>query len=915
METIRGFDYRRAARNLALTVLLLSAIYPLSSAEIAPRVDSDTLDRSPATTPSYTLAQARQRPTRGGLNVDELEVTIEPDATLKVLYRKTPIMRAKFLYWGTDWKWAGSRMTVGDRSGSTYPISGEVRSLGITLGGDIAMGPGNVYTLSLELDANRDLNDIVGGGIEWMFAVGSRALGGTAQQPVLLPGDMGWRWTLAPGKVIEVVFSEPLARIHIEKGKQTRIRTVYVGNNLSAGRHRVEMKMTLPEGSRYAPSPGERLASTDRGTWYRNALARDTSPVDLRFLNHRPAGTHGFLEVKGDQLVFEDGTPARFWGGNLAAYALFQPKAEIERQATRIAKLGYNLMRIHHHDSTGWVRNAVIDDSRSDSRRIDPNALDQIDYWIKCLKDEGVYVWLDLHVGRIFKRGDVDTEFGRIEGFEEINDGSKEREGTVKGFTYFSPAIQDLMHEFAAKYLGHVNPYTGNAYKDEPAVMGVLITNENDLTRHFGNRMLPDKGNPTYNALFNEAARAFSRQTGLDGNLIVKTWVPGPSKIFLNHQEHLFNRKMIGKLRDLGVRVPIATTNVWGGMGWESLPSIANDGDVVDIHSYSKADQLTINLRNEANLISWIGANQVYGKPLTITEWNVSSDAPDRISAPLYLAAVASLQGWDAPMIFNYSQMGFKAGQAIPLRHITFADTAITGATPAAAVAFREGHIRQAEKTYFLKLSREQVYYGGLNASNSATARTLIEQSRFTIGLPDIQELDWDEETRPDASVIVLTDPNRDFIPPGENAVDSDTGELHHDWGKGIYLIDTPKTQAASGWIGGETFSLGDLTVSVSNPMALVVATSLDGAPIRESRKILITALAQVVQTRDRRGYDSEPVEGTLKLRAPEGAKVYPLAPDGAYGDPLPATFADGLYDIRLSVSAGSHWFLVESRQ
>ncbi|MBV8311593.1 MAG: hypothetical protein JO344_14520, partial [Planctomycetaceae bacterium] len=96
------------------------------------------------------------------------------------------------------------------------------------------------------------------------------------------------------------------------------------------------------------PAPGaaaEKYSSSD-GTWFRDALRWDVSPVDLSFLNaaDRPAGRRGFVKADGDRLVFEDGTPARFWGANLSGPALFgTPRENVPRQARRIAQLGYNL--------------------------------------------------------------------------------------------------------------------------------------------------------------------------------------------------------------------------------------------------------------------------------------------------------------------------------------------------------------------------------------------------------------------------------------------------------------------------------------------------------------------------------------------------------------------------------------------
>ncbi|NLO36291.1 MAG: hypothetical protein GX112_08055, partial [Clostridiaceae bacterium] len=38
------------------------------------------------------------------------------------------------------------------------------------------------------------------------------------------------------------------------------------------------------------------------------------TPVHISFVfkQEKPAGRHGFLQVKGDQFVFEDGTPGLF---------------------------------------------------------------------------------------------------------------------------------------------------------------------------------------------------------------------------------------------------------------------------------------------------------------------------------------------------------------------------------------------------------------------------------------------------------------------------------------------------------------------------------------------------------------------------------------------------------------------------
>ena len=141
----------------------------------------------------------------------------------------------------------------------------------------------------------------------------------------------------------------------------------------------------------------------------------------------RPAGKHGFLKTKGEQLVFEDGKIAKFWGTNITAYALFDtPKDNVKLQARRLSELGFNLVRIHHFDSM-WVDPNIFGPQKSNNTKtIDRNSLEKIDWWIKCLKDEGIYVWLDLHAERHLKSGDD------ISAFEEIAHGKSDVD--LKGY-------------------------------------------------------------------------------------------------------------------------------------------------------------------------------------------------------------------------------------------------------------------------------------------------------------------------------------------------------------------------------------------------------------------------------------------------------------------------------------------------
>ncbi len=133
----------------------------------------------------------------------------------------------------------------------------------------------------------------------------------------------------------------------------------------------------------------------------------------------------------------------------------------------------------------------------------------------------------------------------------------------LKGYSYVNLSIQQAMKHFNQAYMTHQNRYTGIQYKDDPAIAAVMITNENDITHHFGNALLPDKKVPKHNRLYMGEAKIFAKKYGLPESTTWRSWEHGPSKLFLNDLEHRFNKKMIDHLRSIGVKVPIVTTSTW----------------------------------------------------------------------------------------------------------------------------------------------------------------------------------------------------------------------------------------------------------------------------------------------------------------------------------------------------------------
>ncbi len=835
------------------------------------------------------------------LVAEDWSATVKPTGNIEVLYKGSVVAKSSLAFWGPNWSWADSRFNLDWSDRGEGALTGKIQKLNTEVAGTARWSKPNVLEMDLERTSSEGIADAIGGGWSWTFKLNAAAFGGLAPAPELLDGEEGWSWRFGPDQAITLRAAPSFAKTTVDKSHN--IRTFFLADRVEPTVHRFRVTLTLPEGASRTLSPEERFGPTDTTDWFPAALAWDASPVDLSFLNkdHRPAGRDGFVRAEGDQLVFGDGTPARFWGGNIAAYALFStPRKVVPLQARRMAQLGYNLMRIHHHDS-GWVSPNVFGDKKAETtRRLSPSSLEAIDWWIKCLKDEGIYVWLDLHVGRPILPGDP----LRKGAAEVIKD-------NLKGFNYYNDELRDLMREFQEQYLNHVNPHTKLAYKDDPAVMGALITNENDLVSHFGNKMLPDKKHPFHNALFTSDYKAFAQEHGLPEGKVFQTWLPGPSKIYLNDVEHRFNAQMIDDLRSMGVRAPIATTNFWGDTALNALPSLT-DGDVIDVHVYGKTEFLGADPRYEPTYISWISGAQVAGKPLTITEWNVPYPAADRFTAPLYTAATAALQGWDAPMIYNYSQSPIAAPRTGSVWSSYF-DAGLTAVMPAAALLYRRGHVAPARKTYYLALGADQFFGRSITPETSATIRTLAEQSRLTVGIPEVKELPWLKPTTPPEGAIPIDDPDRDMIPAGQTEIRSDTGELTRDWKRGIHVVDTARTQSVAGWIGGEDLKTTDARFRLQTKKAVVALTSVDDEPLTKSRFILVTTVARVVSSPNNRApLLSEPTRGeiTLKTEIPN-LQLLSLTADGKVAARHNLKYERGTVTLQLPAAGGAHWYVL----
>ena len=129
------------------------------------------------------------------------------------------------------------------------------------------------------------------------------------------------------GQVVTLRFEEPTAKVYFEMGHKDEVRTFWYADRIESGERRSARRWSSPRAPDGSPRPRTRLTSpVEPDRWFRAALRR----APRRWISASsiatsvpPAGGVSSA-ADGDRLVFEDGTPARFWGSNLAAYVLYE---------------------------------------------------------------------------------------------------------------------------------------------------------------------------------------------------------------------------------------------------------------------------------------------------------------------------------------------------------------------------------------------------------------------------------------------------------------------------------------------------------------------------------------------------------------------------------------------------------------
>lgn len=634
----------------------------------------------------------------------------------------------------------------------------------------------------------------------------------------------------------------------------------------------------------------------------------DNLPLDLSFVfdAEKPAGKHGFLGVKGERMVFEDGTEARFWGTCFNSGANFPSHDYSEMVARRLAKFGVNMMRTHQMDSE-WATPNIFQFNRNkpkdNTRSLDAESLERLDYLIYCLKQEGIYIYLDLLTYRQFRPGD---------GVDAVDSLGQ----AAKPYMYFDPRLIELQKEFNRDLWCHTNPYTKLAYKDDPAIALSELVNEADFFAQ------PPVLEP-YRSRLEQRYRAWAAENGvtLPAGKIDFTARTAPMGRFFVEVQTAYYREMIAHLRDIGVRVPIAGTN------WPiTLGVLASQraGDFTDGHAYwnfptwEHPDGCKTRPMVGAadNIFHQLSFERVLDKPYFVSEWDHSWPDEWRAESPLLYAAMAAFQGWTGVTIHTYRYAtrapvdsiggGASTINGIPYRNHfdTFNDPAKFGLFYQAALIHRRGDVSPARESVAVTVPESTEGWELLPPAKVPALATISERHRVGVVVPGApveadHRLPFDQAAIDEAA--------------GE--VKSDTGELYRNWQKRYGTIDTPRTKVAYGFLGevGKV-ALDGLELEVTTDFATVALSSLTDEATSKSDTLLLTAVGRCQntgeefdETRTRQlsfGHGPiliEPIQAKVRLRTERpNLKVWVISDKAEVVTRLPATYEDGVLSFEI---------------
>ncbi len=616
------------------------------------------------------------------------------------------------------------------------------------------------------------------------------------------------------------------------------------------------------------------------------------------FLTHPgPCGEYGRVIVNGEgRLAFakEPEKPVNFLA-SCDGFEVFRgrggvsgpqldTKEKIAAYAAELRRNGYNMVRDHFLDTV------LVFDSKKD-KELDPVWLDRFDYYVYCLKQNGVYLNIDAMTSWV--------------GYSKGNpwDGRQLRNsGGFKFSIHFDPEARANWTAGMRALLTHVNPYTKTRLAEDPVLALVQGFNEQE----FGFYKPGDWsiGAPKFREFLKNKYGMVEQLRKSWGDLLPAT-VAGfddvpmfdlamtkardtrgrDAALFMNSIERDTVKWYRSELEKMNCKALLSNYNLSKSLRYSAvrgdLDFVSMNGYPVHPTNYSNPGSVLeqpSSLETDAGLARWLTGVKLAGKPFAITEYSHVFWNRYRYEQPFVAGAYGAFQNFD--VLTHYGS----PVSVVPVQRIqpftAMADPIMRASEFLTFFLLRRGDITPARQTVRLLLPEKEIfdrfdYNEGVTSNQS---RLALLTGFTTEVVPDDQSAprlplrNGEIALRANGSAQVNTDlagfssvlengggdfnfpafveklrkigflPEKNRSDVANNIYENQTGELYLDSRKHLASIDTPRLQGVCREAGGGA-KLADFELLDINRRGNISIVSVDGnKPVAEAEKLVLVA-------------------------------------------------------------------------
>jgi hypothetical protein len=603
------------------------------------------------------------------------------------------------------------------------------------------------------------------------------------------------------------------------------------------------------------------------------------SLMDLRGLNEKEAGEHGFIKASkdGDGFVRGDGQPIRFWA--VLSGPDEAPIEKVKEHAQFLAKRGVNIVRLFSGITVTKEGSKITD--------VDEKFLDQTFKTVAALKSAGIYTMTSPLWPGVVK---APKSWG-IPGYADKD---------IQGLLFFDPTVQAAYKAWMKELYTRKNPYTGIPLAQDPAVAIIQFQNEDSLLFWTFHGMGPEQIKQLrllygqyLKKKYGSYEKAQQAWQNYKADFMPDEWdkdMPGFQHVwdmsrdgrakkgkipgyeartadqvqFLAEVMYKFNADMAKFFREeLGCKQLINAGNwrtvdtvlcqdaeYWSYMSTDvvarniytgGLHSGVNNGwTIMAEHYYTDASMIREPIKLPTSL------RMPVGRPFIIPETLWTPPDLYQSEGPLMIASQMSLTGMNGAF-WSVSGLGLWANTHS--YKWSWNTPMLLGQFPAAALIYRQGLVKQGAPAVVEHRSHQSVFdrkvpvvseESGWDTNRDTGNMVLTEKIKTAVDplahLVGAIRVVYDSDPAK-SEVVDLAK----YIDRDNKTVRSITGQITTDYGKGVYRVDAPCAQAAAGFLkDAGVQKLSDVEIACGNVYAAIVAVSLDGKAIKESGKVLV---------------------------------------------------------------------------